>query len=65
MFKCFEKDEEFCKRIKVAVWFSANDYATVNDTSVITNYLRLDENIPKTLEAFRKGLAEMKKDTLE
>ncbi len=65
MFKAFEKDEEFCKRIKVAVWFSANDYASVNDTSVITNYLRLDENIPKTLEAFRKGLAEMKKDTLE
>ena len=65
MFKCFEKDEEFCKRIKVAVWFSANDYATVNDTSVITNYLKLDENLPKTLEAFRKGLAEMKKDTLE
>ncbi len=65
MFKCFEKDEEFCKRIKVAVWFSANDYASVNDTSVITNYLKLDENIPKTLEAFRKGLAEMKKDTLE
>ncbi|MBR6507350.1 MAG: hypothetical protein IKT37_07100 [Clostridia bacterium] len=65
MFKCFEKDEEFCKRIKVAVWFSANDYASVNDTSVITNYLKLDENLPKTLEAFRKGLAEMKKDTLE
>lgn len=65
MFECFEKDEEFCKRIKVAVWFSANDYASVNGENVITNYLHLDENLPDTLAAFRKGLAEMKKDTLE
>ena len=65
MFKNFEKDEEFCKRIKVAVWFSANDYATVDGASVITNYLKLDENLPKTIETFRKCLDEMKKDELE
>jgi len=62
MFENFEKDEDFCKRIKVAIWFSANDYATVDGASVITNYLKLDENLPETLAAFRKGLAEMKKD---
>lgn len=65
MFKNFENDDEFCKRIKVAVWFSANDYASVDGESVITNYLKLDENIPETLAAFRKGLAEMKEDTLK
>ncbi len=61
MFESFEKDEEFCKRIKVAVWFSSNDYAVVDGQNVITNYLKLDADIPETLKALREGLAAMKK----
>ncbi|MBQ3094515.1 MAG: hypothetical protein IJC52_05010, partial [Clostridia bacterium] len=51
-----EPGYEYCKNIKGAVWFSANDYTTINDVNYISNYLALDEARTETLEAFRKGL---------
>ncbi|MGI6716558.1 MAG: glycoside hydrolase family 26 protein [Eubacteriales bacterium] len=60
MFKCFVNSTkpgyEFANKIKVAVWFSCNDYANVDNEWRITNYLKLDENLPKTLEKFRYWL---------
>lgn len=49
---------DFAKRIKGAVWFSTNDYADVDGKSRITNYLALDKELTKTLEAFKKGMAD-------
>lgn len=61
MFECFlnnqEEGYEFCKNIKCAVWFSANDYVTVNDELKIINYLQLDEGVPLAIQAFREGYA--------
>ena len=64
MFDCFIKKNEpgyeFAKNIKVAIWFSANDYATVNGENVITNHLRLDEDVPQAIAAFREGYDKLK-----
>ena len=64
MFDCFEKNQnsgyEFCKNIKIAVWFSANDYVDINGVSTVNNYLRLDEGVPLALQAFREGYAALK-----
>ncbi len=61
MFECFKhRDEagyEFVKNIKGAVWFSCNDYTSINNTNYITNYFELDASLTKTLAAFKKGLA--------
>ncbi len=61
MFDCFEKSDEpgyeFAKKIKGAVWFSVNDYATIDGQTYIINNLRLDDELTKTLENFRDGLA--------
>ncbi|MBP3387848.1 MAG: hypothetical protein J6L23_04850 [Clostridia bacterium] len=58
MFKCFENNQApenaFCKNIKAAVWFSANDYASIDGKNYITNYLRLDEGTMSTIQAFKE-----------
>ncbi len=59
MFDCLvhSQDEgyEFCKNIKAAAWFSANDVVDVNGTQKITNYLKLDEGVPLAIDAFKNG----------
>ena len=64
MFECFaHRDEpgyEFVKNIKGAVWFSVNDYATIDGQNYITNYLHLDSSLTATLAALKKGLANEK-----
>ncbi len=61
MFDCFAKREqegyEFCNSIKGAVWFSVNDYASVNGTNYVTNYFALDDGVPETIAALKDGLA--------
>ena len=63
MFECFahntEPGYEFCRNIKIAVWFSANDYAEVNGETKVLNYIKLDEGVPLALKAIREGLAAM------
>ena len=64
MLECFRKNQEagyrFCKNIKLAVWFSANDYADTDGDGVyeITNYLHLDENTLGAIKAIGKYLNE-------
>ena len=64
MFQCLinnqEAGYEFCKNIKVAIWFSANDIADTNGDGVyeITNYLHLDENTMGAIKAIGKYLNE-------
>ncbi|MBO4276867.1 MAG: hypothetical protein J5925_00535 [Clostridia bacterium] len=64
MFECFlhknEPGYEFCKNICVAIWFSANDYADFNGTTVITNHLKLDDSNPLALKAFHDGYQKLK-----
>ncbi len=64
MFDCFMKNQEagyeFCKNIKCAVWFSANDYVTVDGETKIINYLKLDDGVPLALEAINKGYGALK-----
>lgn len=64
MFDCFMKNQEpgyeFCKNIKVATWFSANDSTTVDGVERIYNYLKLDEGVPLAIEAFKNGYAALK-----
>lgn len=57
MFDCLENNQApenaFCARIKAAVWFSANDYETVDGKTYITNYLHLDESTMSTIQVFK------------
>ncbi len=52
-----EPGYEYVDRIKGAVWFSANDYTTLDDTNYITNYFALDSGVSSTIEALKNGLA--------
>jgi len=47
-------ENEYLRNIKGAVWFSCND---VNSDGKITNALALNENLIKTLSAFKEGFA--------
>ncbi len=62
MFECFshrtEPGYEFCDRIKGAVWFSCNDYTSIDDVNYVTNYFELDDGVPLTIAALKKGLAQ-------
>jgi len=62
MFECFshrtERGYEFCDRIKGAVWFSCNDYVTLDNVNYVKNYFELDDGVSATVEAFRQGLAQ-------
>lgn len=66
MLDCFRNNQEaandFCQRIKLAVWFSCNDYADTDGdgTYEITNYLKLDEGAMPAIRALRDYLAETK-----
>ena len=61
MFDCFEKSNEsgyeFAKKIKGAVWFSVNDYASIDGSTYIINNLRIDSELTDTIESFKDGLA--------
>ncbi len=64
MFECFarrtEPGYEFCKNIKGAIWFGANDYATVDGKDYIMNYFELDDGVRPAIEALARGLAPKK-----
>ncbi len=64
MFDCFMKADqpgyEWCKNIKIATWFSANDYTNVDGVEKIYNYLKLDNGVPLAIEAFKNGYAQLK-----
>ena len=51
----------FCSRIKAAVWFSANDYASVDGKTIVTNYIKLDEDRAETIQLIHDYLEERKK----
>ena len=59
MFTCLNNKEDypFCRNIVGAVWFSVNDYTTIDGKSYILNYLALDAELTKTLAEFKKGFA--------
>lgn len=56
MFKEFNKNEDYTKNIKAAIWFSANDYGYVDGKELIMNYFQLDECLMPTLNQLKKGL---------
>lgn len=63
MINCFKntgkKGNEAISRVKVAIWFSASDYADPGDGSnKVVNYLRLDEGTTPTNELLRNYLIE-------
>ncbi len=65
MLDCFRNNQlpenEFCRRIKLAVWFSSNDYADVDGdgqyNEIVTSYM-LDENAMGVIRELRKYLDE-------
>ena len=63
MFKCFADNQSeanrFCRNIKIAVWFSANDYVSVDGANYVLNYYKLDEALDKTFEVFREWLPKL------
>ncbi len=64
MFDCLlnnqKESNKFCKNIKIATWFSANDYALYQGEYVIINHLKLDEDTPKAIAALREGIEKMR-----
>ncbi len=57
MFTELNNDAAYCKNIKGAVWFSCNDYITINETEYIKNYFSLDSTLTSSLRAMKNGLA--------
>ena len=55
------KYPDYVKNIKAAIWFSANDYANVNNKDYIMNYFCLDEKVAPTISAFKKGFKKVDK----
>ena len=67
MLDCFRNNQDpanaFCKNIKLAIWFSANDYADADGDGQydeITNYLKLDEGAMGAIKALGEYLNENK-----
>lgn len=64
MLDCFRNNQkdgyDFCKRIKLAVWFSSNDYVDADGDGKYeaTNYLKLDEFCAPTIALIRDYLKE-------
>ncbi len=60
MFECFahrtEPGFEFCKNIKGAIWFGANDPAFVDGKEYVMNYFELDDGVLPAIEALRRGI---------
>ncbi len=63
MFKCFADNQSaanrFCRNIKVAVWFSANDYVSIDGEYLVQNYYKLDEALDETFAVFREWLPKL------
>ncbi|MBO7549128.1 MAG: hypothetical protein J6T77_04085 [Clostridia bacterium] len=63
MFKCFANNQaeanRFCRNIKIAVWFSANDYVSLDGTNYVLNYYKLDEALDQTFAVFREWLPKL------
>ena len=55
MFVELDKKEKYCKNIKAAIWFSANDYGFFEGKNQIMNYFALDEDLKSTIYQFKKG----------
>ena len=65
MLDCFRNNQAaenaFCKNIKLAVWFSCNDYADTDGDGQydeVINYLKLDENTMGAINAIGDYLRE-------
>ena len=65
MLDCFRNNQDaenaFCKNIKLAVWFSCNDYADTDGDGQydeVINYLKLDENTMGAINAIGDYLRE-------
>ena len=65
MIDCFHNNQkpeyDFCKRIKVAIWFSANDYAIIEEGGSeyeVINYLKLDDGVADTIALLREFMKE-------
>lgn len=56
MFDNFDNKEEYTKNIKAAIWFSANDYGSVEGKNYIMNYFQLDEEVMPTILALKEGI---------
>lgn len=68
MIECFLNNQKpenaFCKNIKVAIWFSANDYAIMEEGGdyEISNYLQLNEGVADTVALLREFLKRERKE---
>ena len=67
MLDCFRNNQKpenaFCKNIKLAIWFSCNDYADADGDGQydeITNYLKLDDGAMGAIKALGEYLKENK-----
>ena len=67
MLECFRNNQKpenaFCKNIKLAIWFSCNDYADADGDGQydeVTNYLKLDENTMGAIKALGDYIRETK-----
>jgi hypothetical protein len=63
MFSAFNRKDsdpfiDFLDNIKIAIWFSTNDYTPhqIDGQYHITNYYRITEDLTETIEEFRRGL---------
>ena len=60
MADCFLNNQDsgnvFCKNIKIATWFSANDYVDIDGEFKILNKLKLGKDTPLAIEQLRKWL---------
>ena len=60
MFECFKRRDEqgyeFCKNIKGAIWFGANDPAFVEGKEYVMNYFELDDGVLPAIDALRRGI---------
>lgn len=55
MFEQLKQRHNYCKNIKAAIWFSANDYGFKDDKWHVMNYFKLDDNVMPTILEFNKG----------
>ena len=55
MFEQLKHRHNYCKNIKAAIWFSANDYGFKDDKWHVMNYFKLDDNVMPTILEFNKG----------
>ena len=56
MFDNFENKEEYTKNIKAAIWFSENDYGSVEGNNYIMYYFQLEDEVMTTILALKVGI---------